>query len=281
MYKIAQLKKNDLFRVYAFVGETSDITEDNYATSGLFTKEELEVDIQIVPIIIYPDDSILSIKLKWADAISKIEEMPSFHEMYFYGIDANITDPVILFEKHQKNGFILKDKYEIIIQNLIGQEIEVEDDEFELTDLITEFENEEVHTFFSIGQHSYNMGTVNPFFLKESERIRDTTSHNSHVLLDYPPLLSNTIYAYLAEDIIKSKNADIIIANYFPLLNSLGFQSKLKPADANKLQTITQTAIDNSVASINKVTMLHEVFNQRTSELKYVSKGIKSIELTI
>ena len=281
MYKIAQLKKNDLFRIYAFVGESSNITEDNYKTSKLFTKEELAVDIQIVPITIYLDDSILSIKLKWADAINRIEEMPSFHEMYFYGIDANITDPTILFEKHQKNGLIPKDKYEIIIQNLIGQEVEVEDVDFELADLIKEFETEEIHSFFSIGQYSYNVGTVNPFFLKESERIREITSHNSHVLLDYPPLLGNTIYACLADDIITSKNADIIIANYFPLLNSLGFQSKLKPADINKLKTITKTAIENSVASVNKVNMLHEVFNQRTSELKYVSKGIKSIELTL
>ena len=282
MYKIAQLKKNDLFRVYAFVGESSDINEDNYEKSGLFTKDELVVDIQIVPITIYPDDSILSIKLKWADAISKIEEMPSFHEMYFYGIDANITDPVIIFEKHQKNGSIPQAKYEIIMQNMVGQEVEVDEAEYMLDDIIREFESEEIHTFFSIGQHSYNVGTVNPFFLKDSESIRnDTISHNSHVLLDYPPLFSNTIYACLADDVMTSKNANIIIANYFPLLNSLGFQSKLKPADINKLQTITQTAINNSAALINKVTMLHEVFNKRTSDLKYVSKGIKSIELTL
>ena len=282
MYKIAQLKKNDLFRIYAFVGESSGITEDNYAKSGLFTKEELNVDVMIVPINIYQDDSILSIKLKWADAIKKIEEMPSFHEMYFYGIDANITDPVILFEKHQKNGFIPKDKYELIIQNLVGQEVEVENEvEFELADLIKEFETEEIHTFFSIGQHSYNVGTVNPFFLKDSEKNRDTISHNSHVLLDYPPLFGNTIYACLADDVITSKNSNIIIANYFPLLSSLGFQSKLKPTDMNKLRTITQTSIDNLVTSTNKVNMLHEVFNKRTSDLKYVSKGIKSIELTL
>lgn len=281
MYKIAQLKKNELFRVYAFVGETSEITEDNYKESGLFTKEERAVDIQIVPITIYPDDSILTIKLKWANAINEIEEMPSFHEMYFYGVDANLTDPIILFEKHQKNGSIPQAKYELILQNVVDQEVEVEEAEYVLDDMIREFESEEIHTFFSIGQHSYDLGAVNPFYLKDYERIQNVTSNNSHVLLDYPPLLNNTIYACLVDDVLTSKKEDIIIANYFPLLNSLGYRSKPKPSDIAKLQTITQTAIDNSVSSINKVNMLHEVFNQRTGELKYVSKGIKSIELTL
>ena len=82
MYKIAQLKKNELFRVYAFVGENSEINEDNYKESGLFTKEERAVDIQIVPTTIYPDDSILTIKLKWANAINEIEEIYSTYATY-------------------------------------------------------------------------------------------------------------------------------------------------------------------------------------------------------
>ena len=204
MYKIAQLKKNDLFRVYAFVGETSDINEDNYKESGLFTKDELAVDIQIVPTTIYPDDSILSIKLKWANAINEIEEMPSFHEMYFYGVDANLTDPIILFEKHQKNGLIPQVKYELILQNVVDQEVEVEEAEYVLDDMIREFESEKIHTFFSIGQHSYELGAVNPFYLKDYERIQNVTSNNSHVLLDYPPLRNNTIYACLVDDVLTS-----------------------------------------------------------------------------
>lgn len=164
----------------------------------------------------------------------------------------------------------------------------------------------------SIGQKlSYNKSeytfTVNPFnvntidtFLKErAKNIISTT--NKTILLDYNPIICNTIFACLATDVLEyvdsynkqverygiepiSSNAMIQI--YYPYLAEKEYntisQLEMNREELNKetQDLVTDKSYKNQVDNVN---LFYDVFYQKEKDkdLKYVKKGIYYIELEI
>ena len=90
MYKISYLVDDKIVKIYAFVGESSNII----ASDQWFSPDELRLDIFIIKQSIFIDDSIYVIKLKLAQAIQENDnkmDTPSIEEMYFLGELTNIS----------------------------------------------------------------------------------------------------------------------------------------------------------------------------------------------
>ena len=280
MYKISYLVDDKIAKIYAFVGETSNIT----ATEEWFSSEEIALDIFIIKQSIFIDDSIYVIKLKLAYAIQQNDtkmDTPSIEEMYFFGRTNKYINLTSLFEKHQINGTITNHQYFTIIRNITDKEFDFDKSKKEYTydDVIQAFNEAESHNVnIAIGQVSTDAYVINPYDVVQDYTI-NATSHNSHLLLEYPALIDDTIYLCLIDDIVDS--TDIMISNYFPSLNTLGFSTKLSGVQKTKLRKETTDRISKATNEFSKINMWNEIFQQRTSDMNYNGRGIKSISLTI
>jgi hypothetical protein len=290
MYKIAQYQRKKKVRIYAFVGQDSDITEENYEKTNLFTSGELaeikksKTVVSIVRQSIFIDDSIYAIKLKLA-AIT--DEPHAFEEMYFFAQTEKQMNPTVIFEKYQTKGAVPSLQYFHLIRNIVDEQIEFDQDkeDYTLEDLSQEF-NSTRTVNISLGQFSKSLYCVNPIEVDYSAdtELNDVIIHDSHLLLEYPALINNTICVHFAEDIIptgKAQLARLIISNYFPSLRAHGFSATLSDAEANKLRKITRKMSNAAEDTFNRVNAFNEVFLKRTEELKYAERGLKSVSFTL
>ena len=290
MYKIVQYQRDKKVNIYAFVGENSPITEENYEEFDLFGEDELEeikkskIDVSIVSQSIFIDDSIYAIKLKLESAM---EEMCAFEEMYFFAETEKKMNPTIIFEKYQQKGTVSSLQYFTLIRNIVDEEIDFDPDkeEYSLEDLSVDF-NSTRTVNISLGQFSKSLYCINPsdVDLSADTQLDDLIIHDSQLLLEYPILKNNTIFVYFANDIISAKNAklaSLIISNYFPSLNALGFTSKLSDSESNKLRKITRKISNVAEDTFDRINIFNEVFLKRTEELNYAERGVKSVSFTI
>ena len=290
MYKIAQYQRKKKVRIYAFVGENSDITDDNYKESDLFNVDELaeirkyKIIVSIVSKSIFIDDSIYAIKLKLSDAA---DEITAFEEMYFFAQTKKEMSPTIIFEKYQYNGAIPSIQYFNLIRNIVDEHIDFDQnkEEYSLEDISQVF-NDTRTVNISLGQFSKTLYCVNPLDIDVSAdvELNDVIIHDSQLLLEYPTLVNNTICVYFADDIIPAGNsalARLIISNYFPSLRVHGFSSKLSDSDASKLRKNTKKMTTIADDTFNRVNIFNEVFLKRTEELKYAERGVKSVSFTL
>jgi hypothetical protein len=282
MYKIIKLKNSKIDTIYAFVG--SQMTQDNYRSSKMFSKEELKHNVIIVPDTLLIDDSIYGVKLKLANAIRNLntnEDIPSFKEIYFFGQTEKQIQPTTLFEKYQKGGSIDKLTFYHIIRNIADRDIEF-DDEKELythDDIMKIFNRDHRHLMnVSIGQSSSSIYCVDPIQVeRDADETIQVLDQNSYLLLDFPQLVNNTLYAYFLEDVINKDSMDTIrISNYYP-----GLLSKPTKPELVALRKETETLLDSAEITFQKINVFHEIFHHKQSEIRYSEKGIKTISITI
>lgn len=282
MYKIAYLVKDRIVRIYAFIGETSDIT----ATKDWFTKMELKAGVRLVKQSIFIDDSIYAIKLKLAQAmLTDKSDIPSIEEMYFFGKTEKYINPTALFEKHQINRSINKHEYLTIIRNIRDEDMDYDQTKEEYTqeDIMNVFNESNIrHVNISIGQSSNDTYVINPWYVDKSvDNEIITANNNSSLLLEYPELMENTIYVCLLDDIINKHHPSKMISNYFPSIHLLGFSDILPIKDKNKLREETSQRCEHAVNEFNTINMWNEIFRQRTTDITYNERGIKRVSFTI
>jgi len=266
-----------------FVGEFApDITG-----ADIFTSDELadnarnNTPIVIVEKSIFIDDSIYAIKLKLASAIQlQLLDIaaPAIEEMYFWAKTNKRLNPSALFDKHQRNGVITGDTLTNIVMNISNMsEYEVKD-EYTHEDMIQMFNPDTDYVMdISIGQQSKSVYPANPVAYRTPVI---SQSRVSHILLEYPPIEGNHLYVYFADDLLEM-GMDNIISAYYPALYDDGHINKLKQSDATKLRNATKRLHEGSKDTFDKISMFNELYRQRTTEIEYRSKGIKTISITI
>ena len=163
----------------------------------------------------------------------------------------------------------------------------------------------------SIGQrltfnHTDYTFTVNPFNVKEIDKfLKDKAGNiisttNKMILLDYQPIICNTIFVCIAQDVLEyvelfneSIEEDIfpissinMIQIYYPYLAEKEYNtiSALESNREELIQSTSELINDKSyIDLIENVNLFYDVFYQKEKDkdLKYVKKGISYIDLEI
>ena len=189
-----------------------------------------------------------------------------------------------------------------------GEESEGEEGEEEIIEesIVPLIEDISMGQKLTYNQSDYTF-TVNPFnvttidkFLKDKARNIISTT-NKTILLDYQPIICNTIFVCLAQDILEyietfnsvedkqsteQLDRNIIIQIYYPYLAEKEYTTTgLLESNREELQQLTDELIKDKtyVEYVENVDLFYDMFYQKeeAKELKYVKKGISYIELEI
>ncbi|MDC0142078.1 hypothetical protein OAI84_00610, partial [bacterium] len=248
---------------------------------------------------IYYDDTIDTIKRKIMLSITKA----SFGELYLFGIQEKEINSNLLYKELTQNGKtpLTKDSLYQYLQNFIDINIEQlpVKEVYELQDLLILKLDKKKHKIkVSIGQQfiidqRYHY-TINPFDTILFEETLSTypeeiiTTKNSSLLFDVGKLVNDTIYLCTIDDVLKfadsiSLNHELFIRIYFPYL----FQHNIKNMKEYKSKRIelrekNKDLLTKSFKNRNKnVDFFYNIYFDRTEELKYKKRGIKSIQFVI
>ena len=141
----------------------------------------------------------------------------------------------------------------------------------------------------------FNVSEVDPFIKEQGKNIISTT--NKQILLDYEPIICQTIFLCLAGDVLEyvdivetSKSGSAVLAPkdmiqiYYPYLaeKELFTTSDLQTHTQELLSSTTELIQDKNYKDItDSVNLFYEAYYQRTTELPYVTNGIYSLDFEI
>jgi hypothetical protein len=145
--------------------------------------------------------------------------------------------------------------------------------------------NEKYLIPYALGQFS----TTNDFlFVKNPDLITDEffETHaivivNRQILLTNMEVYKNTLFLSIAEDVLTEKSQNIqkyILKVYYPSIPREEDLASLKPTLMLKTQNVLT---DEMINRFRTVDMFYNIYQYRTNELKYLSKGIKRVDFTI
>jgi len=311
IYKVNQLTNGEVTTIYVFNGKVASQNEDELF-KNIFTNEEIEqikgngINVKFSDEQINLDDSIATIKIK---ILKELKRDVSIDEIYLYCQKVETLNAVSIFQSLTQNGKLelTSLRLEQFISNIVSDENGVPLDNF--------LEEKEVYTFDDIFEMKFNnkkyivnkvLGqkffiveneypfVCNPYdvynydkFLEKTAR-KSLTTLNNNLLLNNGDIFSNNIFLCLAEDVLsfigsKEIPEESTIKIYYPFLynkniNSLEdlLQNKEKLLESNK--KILNERVFESFKTIN---MFYNIYALKTSELNYVSKGIKYIKAVI
>jgi len=278
----------------------------NEVFKKIFSEEELQsIQEHQIPVIfskeqIHFDDSIGTIKLKIQQEFSNAF---SLDEMYLFCMQEQILNPVNIYQTLTQNGRlelthirlqqfllnVIKDEGDAPVTfDILEKEIYTYDDILALNLLERTFQvNKVLGQKFFIVENEYPF-IVNPFdvvdydeFIERAAR-KSVTTLNSHLLLNMGPLLNNTIYLCLAEDVLdyteKTEISDhYTLAIYYPFLIKHGITTNAEYND--KIEFIREEGFEKGAIqeTFKKIDLFYDIYEKRTSELSYKERGIKSI----
>jgi len=143
----------------------------------------------------------------------------------------------------------------------------------------------------------FNVSEIDPFIKEQGKNIISTT--NKQILLDYEPIICQTIFLCLAEDVLEY--TDVVEASesgsesgvlapkdmiqiYYPYLaeKELFTISDLQTHTQELLSSTDELIQDKNYKDItDSVNLFYEAYYQRTTELPYMTNGIYSIDFEI
>jgi hypothetical protein len=136
----------------------------------------------------------------------------------------------------------------------------------------------------------FNVSEIDPFIKEQGKNIISTS--NKKILLDYEPIVCQTIFLCLAGDILEyvdaNENADLVpndmIQIYYPYLaeKEIFTISDLQTHTQQLLSSTTELLRDKNYKDMtDSVNLFYEAFYQRTTDLPYMTKGIFSLDFEI
>ena len=152
---------------------------------------------------------------------------------------------------------------------------------------------------YTFSVNPFNVNYIDDFLKEKAKNIISTT--NKTILLDYNPIICNTIFACLAIDVLEyidsfnsqAESAGIepissnnMIQIYYPYLAEKEYNTIAQlESNREELNKETQDLVnDKSYKNlVDNVNLFYDVFYQkeRDKDLKYIKKGISYIELEI
>lgn len=321
IYKIFQTVNNELEAIYVFIGERLvgkkeidiaalfNLEPENEIFSGIFSPLELiEVEkdrskVLFVPDQIHLDDTIETIKKKYLRAA--IGREATYSGLYLFGKTKEKLSPNSVYQVLTQDNQLELNRTRLIqfLLNINYENIDriADKDSYDFDDIIAlDLEKREYDVSIPIGQKfvarekSYPF-TVNPFdaiayddFLERNTQELLTTT-NQNVLMDKAVIVSNTLYACHAKDVLKfardnSLSEKSTVDIYFPYLTSEEvesldeYQSKKAQLDAE-----TQQMIDNESWQVNteNINMFYNIDANKKGKIIPLESGIRSLSVEI
>ncbi len=135
----------------------------------------------------------------------------------------------------------------------------------------------------------FNVIEIDPFVKEEGKNIISTT--NKQILLDYEPIVCQTIFLCLAEDVLEYTdiNATTLTSNdmiqiYYPYLaeKEIFTISDLQTHSQELLSSTDELIQDKNYKDmVDNVNLFYEAYYQKTTEMPYMTNGIYSIDFEI
>jgi len=136
----------------------------------------------------------------------------------------------------------------------------------------------------------FNVSEIDPFIKEQGKNIISTT--NKQILLDYEPIICQTIFLCLAGDVLEyvdaNANASLtpndMIQIYYPYLaeKELFTMSDLQTHTQELLSSTAEFTQDKNYKDMTEsVNLFYEAYYQRTIELPYIINGIYSLDFEI
>jgi len=313
IYKVNHLVDNKIKTIYVFYG--TKVKENKKSQDPLFaeifSEKEIEnintnkIDVRFLEQSIHIDDSIGVIKMKILNVFKNTE---SLDEIYLFCNKIEKINPISMYQILTQNKRIELTKLRLdqALSNIIS---------YENGDSIIWPENKDIYDYDDIlalkledkncivnkvlGQkffiveneypfivNPYNVETYDSFFEKTARKSLSTL--NNSLLLNTGDIIDNNIYLsfatnvlnYLSEKKISEENT---LKIYYPFLYSKNINS------LEQLEDTKQKLIENNSKLLNEKTMeyfksinmFYQVYNERKTDLTYLSNGIKTIKVIL
>ncbi len=291
-------------------------TDPTNEVFNFFRQEELDtIQKNNIPVVfskqqIHSDDSISTVKIKIANEFSNTF---SLEEIYLFSMKEETLHSSNIYQILTQNGKLELTKLRMaqFLSNLIRTEdashfkIDLPDKTtYDYSDILElKLNGKKMWVNQVLGQKLFIVENeypfvVNPFDVKlydefiERAARKSLTTLNSHLLLNTGEIIGNNIYLCLAEDVLRSAidkgiPESYTIKLYYPFLFKKGPTPVLSLEDINKhretwIEENKKTIITpNVLDTIQNVDLFYDIYNQRTENFKYHTKGIKSVHLVL
>jgi len=307
IYKVKHIVNNKVDTVYVFYGQKKE-DKSEQLIEKIFPNEErdeIETDTKIIfcDERIHPDDSIAAIKLKILNQLTKKDI--AVEEVYLFCKKIEKLNSVAVYQSLTQNKKLSLTKIRLdqflsnINTDLEGNKIEEPtdkevysyDDIFEMKlDDKKYIINKVLGQKFFIVENEYPF-ISNPFDVKEYDKFLQQNSRktlstlNNHLLLNTGGIFNNSIYLCLAEDVLSYAAENDIseqttLKIYYPFLYNKNINT-LEDLDRKREELLQSTKkIDNEKTRnlFKVIDMFYNVYDLRTNNLNYISKGIKFIK---
>ena len=292
-------------RNIAFINKTSG--------TPIFNDEEIKniidnnINVKFVEQQIHYDDSIGSIKIK---IMNEFSNTFSLDEIYLFCLKFEKLNPIMIYQSLTQNNrlSLTKTRLDQFLLNIIYDEnkepvqFNIRDKDVYDYDDILDLNINEKYYYISkaLGQKFFIVSNEYPFignpfnvesydkFIEENYR-KTLTTLNNYLLLNVGAMDNNNIYLCLATDVYNNakKNdfsENYITSLYYPSLlinNNINSLEDLKLKKQNLISEsmvkITQSVLDN----FQSVNLFYDIYKERTNELNYKKRGIKSLNFII
>jgi len=307
IYKFCLLGKyNKVNQIIIFANNRNEeIGETIFNSKEQTFIEENNIPVKFSKQQIHRDDSIAIIKNK---ILKEIDFSVSYHELYLF---SNIENPnknlqTIFDMTSGKEGYINESNFKQLIMNLgiSGNSVEsiVPKKQYFLEDLISlkdGLKDDSAYYKISIGKkfrafHD-ELFSANPYDIFETTKIYHKSSNplesfENQILLNNNDgvFVDNMISVCLAEDVLeyveeKNINMEIIISLYFPLLvkQEVTNIASLLEKRENLVKKTKKIASKFVFDTYESVDLFYNIYNSRSKELQYETKGISIFSLFI
>jgi hypothetical protein len=310
IYKVKKIKNDIIDTIYVFYGRKDSKLQNEDTLKQIFSDKEYDdIKKHNTKIIfseqrIHPDDSIITIKIKILNELSKYNI--SLEEIYLFCKKVEILNSVAIYQSLTQNKKIAltKLRLEQFLQNIDSdkdllssikydkdKEVYSYDDIFEMKlDNKEYIINKVLGQKFFIVENEYPF-ICNPFDVREYDKFLEQNSRkslstlNNHLLLNSGDIVDNSIYLCLAEDVLayteeKDVSQETTLKIYYPFIYNKNVNSieDLERIREKLVQGNKKLMNEKTLNSFKTVDMFYEIYDLRKNDLNYMSKGIKYIK---
>ena len=315
IYKINYLVNGSINTIIVFYGQPILVGDEERILRTIFTEKEVDnIHSKKIPIRfseqkIHYDDSISTIKIKIIAELKKdLRNIVSLDEVYLFCRKTETLNAISLYQSLTQNKKIELTRVRLkqFISNIVSYEngkrfnITLDKETYTFDDILEmKLEGKKCIVNKVLGQkffiveneypfvcNPYDTSEYDTFFERNARKSLSTL--NSHLLLNSGDIVNNNIYLCLARDVLEFASQNSISEEtttkiYYPFLFSKDIFS------LDELQSERETLFENDKKTINEKTedlfktidMFYDVYNLKTTDLRYVSKGIKYIKAII
>jgi hypothetical protein len=309
IYKVNHLVDGKVKTIFVYYGKKID--KDHVSLyPEIFTEKEREqiqtnhITVTFLEQSIHYDDSIGVIKMK---ILNEFKNTESLEQIYLFCDQLETINSASLYSLLTQNKRIelTKVRLDQFLNNIVssknGEKIVYPPvkDVYDYDDLLSLgldnkpwFVNKVLGQKFFIVENEYPF-TVNPYKVESMDPFFEKTARkslstlNNHLLLTTGEIINNNIYVCFAKNILtflekkmETVAEENIVKVYYPFLYSKNISSieQLKEQDPKLIENNTNLLNQKTFENFDTINMFYDVYNTRKKELKYLSKGIKSIK---